>query len=122
MVARVRELRERHIAQGDLWWVEFDPFVGHEQAGRRPALIVSTDEFHKSAFGLVVVMPLTTQDHGYPTHVLLPGDTPGLRERSYVQAEQIWTVNTLRVHRRLGEIDPVSFNKVLHALSTILGL
>ena len=122
MVDRVGELRKRSIAQGELWWVDFDPVIGHEQADRRPALVVSTEEFHQSAYGLVIVMPLTTSDHGYPTHVLLPDDTPGLRERSFVQTEQIRTVSTLRVHRRLGAIDPVSLNNVFYALSTILGL
>ncbi len=50
---------------GDLIWIDFDPQAGHEQAKRRPALVV-TDQSYNRASGLAVVCPLTSQRKPYP--------------------------------------------------------
>jgi mRNA interferase MazF len=58
-------------ARGDLVWLEFDPQSGHEQAGRRPALVISHAAYNKKV-GLAVFCPITTQVKGYPFEVVLP--------------------------------------------------
>jgi mRNA interferase MazF len=55
---------------GDVVWLEFDPQVGHEQAGRRPALVLSPVNYNGKT-GLMVCCPLTTRIKGYPFEVLL---------------------------------------------------
>lgn len=59
---------------GDLIWTDFDPTRGREQAGRRPALVISSATFTKNA-GLAVVCSITSRVRPFPTSVILP---PGL--------------------------------------------
>lgn len=54
--------------KGDLVILTFDPSVGHEQQGRRPALIVSNETFNKHV-GLAIVCPITNTDRNFPFHV-----------------------------------------------------
>lgn len=56
---------------GDLIWTDFDPTRGREQAGRRPALVVSASAFSKNT-GLAVVCPITSRIRPFPTSVVLP--------------------------------------------------
>ena len=57
-------------AQGDLVLLNFTPQAGHEQAGRRPALVVSNESFHRYT-GLAIFCPVTNQIKDYPLHVRL---------------------------------------------------
>ena len=62
---------------GDLVWLTFDPQAGHEQRGRRPALILSPRAYNRRA-RLAIACPITSQVKGYPFEVLLPpGSTIG---------------------------------------------
>ncbi len=63
--------------RGDLIWLTFDPQVGHEQAGRRPALVLSPKSYNQKSY-LAILCPITSQIKGYPFEVLLPtGSTIG---------------------------------------------
>ena len=62
-------------ASGDLIWTDFDPGKGREQAGRRPALVVSAMEFTENT-GLAVVCPITPRVRPFPTSVVLPAGLP----------------------------------------------
>ena len=55
--------------QGEVIWIDFDPQAGHEQAGHRPALVLSKQVFNKS--GLAIVCPVTSQVKGHPIEVPL---------------------------------------------------
>ena len=56
--------------QGDLIWIEFNPQAGHEQAGLRPALVISPASYN-GAVGLALMCPITSKVKGYPFEVLL---------------------------------------------------
>lgn len=58
--------------KGDVIWLDFDPQAGHEQAGRRPALIISGQRYNQVT-GLAMVCPITTKVKGYPFEVGLTG-------------------------------------------------
>lgn len=60
---------------GDLVWTDFDPTVGREQAGRRPALVISPAAFALNT-GFVIVCPITTRVRPFPTSVVLPDGLP----------------------------------------------
>jgi mRNA interferase MazF len=60
---------------GDLIWTDFDPTRGREQAGRRPALVVSPAVFTENT-GLAVVCPVTSRIRPFPTSVVLPAGLP----------------------------------------------
>jgi mRNA interferase MazF len=57
--------------RGDIVWLTFDPQAGHEQSGRRPALVISPALYNRKA-GLFVACPITTRQKGYPFEVPLP--------------------------------------------------
>ncbi len=62
-------------AAGDLVWTDFDPTLGREQAGRRPALVVSPAAFTQNT-GFVLVCPITSRIRPFPTSVVLPQGLP----------------------------------------------
>jgi mRNA interferase MazF len=70
-VSAARYVPER----GDLLWLTFDPQAGHEQAGQRPALVLSPAAYNRRA-NLVLVCPITNQAKGYPFEVTLPAGLP----------------------------------------------
>lgn len=61
--------------RGDVIWLQFNPQAGHEQAGRRPALVVSPRSYNGKV-GLALVCPVTSRVKGYPFKVPLPGSLP----------------------------------------------
>jgi mRNA interferase MazF len=71
--------------RGDAVWITLDPQAGHEQAGRRPALVLSPAKYNGRA-GLALVCPITNQAKGYPFEVIVP---LGLRVGGVILADQI---------------------------------
>lgn len=84
-------------ARGDLVWLDFDPQSGHEQAGRRPALVLSPRLYHQAA-PYALVCPITSTIKGYPFEVVLP---EGLPIGGAVLADQVKSIN-----RRARRIEP----------------
>lgn len=62
---------------GDIVWLNFDPQAGHEQAGHRPALVLSPADYNGPR-GMMICCPLTTKAKGYPFEVGVPGDPPSV--------------------------------------------
>jgi len=108
------------LRRGDLVWVDLDPTAGREQRGRRPAVVVSSDDYLASVRGLVVVLPLTTTDRGWPHHVRVVA--AGLRKTSFVMTEQPRTVSAERIVRRLGRAAASTMRDVDMWLADFLGL
>lgn len=71
--------------RGDLVWLSFDPQAGHEQAGRRPAFVLSPEPYNRKT-GLLLACPVTSKVKGYPFEVPLPG---GLEVGGVILADQI---------------------------------
>lgn len=76
---------------GDLIWTDFDPGLGREQAGRRPALVVSPALFTRNT-GLAVVCPITSRVRPFPTSVVLP---PGLPVSGEILISHLRSIDTL---------------------------
>lgn len=72
-------------ARGDLIWITLNPQVGHEQAGRRPALVLSPSSYNGKV-GLAVLCPVTSQVKGYPFEVAIPS---GLKLGGVILADQV---------------------------------
>jgi mRNA interferase MazF len=63
---------KRYVPErGDIVWLQFDPQAGHEQSGKRPALVISPSAYN-GRVGLALLCPITSQIKGYPFEVLLP--------------------------------------------------
>jgi mRNA interferase MazF len=71
--------------RGDVLWLTFDPTLGHEQAGRRPALVLSPAAYN-ARVGLALVCPVTSRAKGYPFEVPLPA---GLDVRGAIISDQV---------------------------------
>ena len=103
--------------RGDVVWITLSPQAGHEQAGRRPAVVVSPAGYNAKV-GLALICPITGQVKGYPFEVLVP---TGLPVRGAVLADQIKSVDW-RARRAdlIGRL-PVAFvNTVLAKVKTLL--
>jgi mRNA interferase MazF len=101
--------------RGDFVWIDFDPQVGHEQAGRRPALVLSPGSYNR-ATGRALVCPITSKVKGYTFEVSVTGK----RVDGVVLADQIknleWSKqNTAFIERS----DPEVVEDVLAKLATL---
>jgi mRNA interferase MazF len=72
-------------SRGDAVWITFNPQAGHEQAGRRPALVVSPASYNGKV-GLAVLCPITSQVKGYPFEVTIPS---GLKVGGVILSDQV---------------------------------
>ena len=61
--------------RGDAVWITFTPQAGHEQAGRRPAIVLSPSAYNRKV-GLALLCPITNQIKGYPFEVRIPPNLP----------------------------------------------
>jgi mRNA interferase MazF len=99
------------MLRGEIWQVDFDPARGSEANKQRPAVIVSNNRANAAAArlgrGVVTVVPVTSNIANlYPFQVLLAAATTGLAVDSKAQAEQIRSVATQRLRRRIGQVSP----------------
>ena len=103
---------------GDLIWLTFDPQAGHEQAGRRPALVLSPKPYNQRS-GLALVCPVTSQLKGYPFEVPLP---PGCGVTGAILADHLKSLDwKARKTERIGRITPLILSGVLARLAPLLG-
>lgn len=103
--------------RGDAVWINFNPQAGHEQAGRRPAIVLSPSSYNRKV-GLAIFCPITSQIKGYPFEVVIPA---GLKVTGAVLSDQVknldWKVRDTELIVRL----PASvINEVLKKLKTLL--
>ncbi len=104
-------------SKGDLMVLTFDPQSGHEQRGRRPALVVSNDLFNRHT-GLCIACPITNTRRDYPFHVALP---PGTGVTGYVMVEQVKSIDfRSREAKRLGAAPEAMLEEVLSILDACI--
>lgn len=90
--------------RGEVWLVDLNPTKGHEQAGKRPGLVISDDIFNAGPSGLVVILPLTAKNKNIPLHEMIAPPEGGLKEVSYVKCEDIRPVSKQRLLARIGMV------------------
>ena len=100
------------VSRFQVYLVRLDPTQGREIRKTRPCLIISPDEMNRS-ISTVIVAPMTTQGHDYPTRV--PVRFQG--KNGKIVLDQIRTVDKSRLLRRLGRIDPSAARKTLALLA-----
>ncbi len=108
--------------RGDIWLIDLNPTRGHEQAGKRPGLVVSVDLFNQGPAGLVVVIPLTTREKGIPFHVEIKPPEGGVTKRSFVKCEDLRSVSKERLVQRLGRATRNTLAAVEDRLGILLDL
>jgi len=104
-------------SKGDFITLSFDPQAGHEQKGRRPALVVSNDLFNKHT-GLAIVCPLTNTARGFPFHLPVPAKSS---LTGFVMVEQVKSVDFAMRRAKFVEQAPGEFvEEVLALIDTCL--
>jgi mRNA interferase MazF len=117
MVDPTPPIRTIAPARGDIVWLEFDPQAGHEQAGTRPALVLSPVEYQRKA-GLMLCCPITNQVKGYPFEVALDAKSDA---RGVVLADQVKSVDwQARKARRKGRVSPAVLSAVSARIKALL--
>jgi len=111
-----------HPSRGEIWLVDLNPIKGHEQAGKRPALIVSTNYFNSGPAELVVVVPLTTTQTRIPLHVEIHPPEGGLDRESFIKCENIRSVAKERLLKKMGSVSDETISKVEERLVFLLDL
>jgi mRNA interferase MazF len=109
-------------ARGEVWLASLDPTRGHEQAGRRPVVIVSDDLFNRGPAGLVIVLPVTTRLRSVRSHVVLEPPEGGLKSTSVILCEAVRSIATERLTVRWGAVSALTLAKVEDALRILMRL
>ncbi len=103
--------------QGDLVAISFDPQAGHEQKGRRPALVVSNSKFNKRT-GLMMCCPLTNTDRGIPFHIPIPTASS---LTGFIMVEQVKSLDyRARRATRIGKVNQSTLAEVQAILEACL--
>jgi mRNA interferase MazF len=104
--------------RGDVVWLSFTPQAGHEQAGRRPAVVLSPKAYNQKV-GLAIFCPITNQIKGYPFEVLLPkeGGVTGV-----ILSDQVKSLDwRVRKAEFVGSLPEEVISHVLTKLGLLLG-
>ena len=105
--------------RGDAVWIDFSPQAGREQAGRRPAVVLSPAAYNEKV-GLAVLCPITNQIKGYPFEVAVP---PGLPVTGVILSDQVKSVDWR--HRNasvIAHLPGKTVGEVLRRIGTLLDL
>jgi mRNA interferase MazF len=104
-------------SRGDVVWLQFNPQVGHEQAGRRPALVVSPDAYNRKV-GLALLCPITSRIKGYPFEVLLPDR---LKVKGVVLSDRVKSLDwRAREAELICKLPDAEMNEVLKRLRALV--
>lgn len=102
---------------GDLVWLHFDPQAGHEQAGHRPALVLTPARYN-GLRGMMICCPMTSRIKNYPFEVMVSHDPP-----SAVLADQVKSLDwRARKAARKGKVDPHVLAEVRAKIRSLLML
>ena len=109
---------EEHVPQrGDAVWIRLSPQAGHEQAGRRPAVVLSPGAYNAKV-GLAILCPITSHVKGYPFEVRLPA---GLPVTGVVLADQVKSLDwRARAAEPICGLPEETVGEVLRKLATLL--
>ena len=103
------------ISQYHVYLVNLDPTLGHEIKKTRPCLVVSPDEMNRY-LKTVMIAPMTTQSHDYPSRVMLRFE----RKHAWIVLDQIRTVDRVRLVKELGKLDVRHICKVKDVIREML--
>jgi mRNA interferase MazF len=102
---------------GDIVWIMFNPQAGHEQAGHRPALVLSPKAYNGKV-GLAILCPITSQTKGYPFEVSIPD---GLKINGAILSDQVKSLDwKARQAEFVCKLPSDAFNEVVQKLSTLI--
>lgn len=108
--------------RGEVWLADLDPTEGHEQAGRRPVVVVSVDPFNAGRSGLVVVLPLTSHLRQLPLHVAVSPPEGGLRLPSVILCDAVRSIDRGRLIDCWGMLEASTLTQIEGCLRRLFGI
>lgn len=103
--------------RGDVVWIDFDPQAGHEQPGRRPAIVISPKYYNRRA-NLAIICPITNQKKDYPFEVVIP---PELKVTGVILSDQARNLDwKARNATPITKLPAVVVEEVLKKLRTLV--
>jgi mRNA interferase MazF len=112
---------DAELAPGVIAWAALEPVRGREQGGHRPVLVIASAGFLDAVTTLVIVLPITTTDRGWPNHIRVD-ETSGLDRPSWIMTEQPRTLSRDRLTRVAGEVSADCLASVRSWLGDFLDL
>jgi mRNA interferase MazF len=111
-------MEKEYIPQrGDLIWIDMQPQAGHEQSGRRPAIVLSPENYNDKV-GLALLCPITNQVKGYPFEVILP---EGLKVTGVILSDQLKSLDwKIRKAAFIDTVPDHTIEETLKKASTLL--
>ena len=109
------------LAPGIIAWAALEPVRGREQGGHRPVLVIASAGYLDAVTSLVIALPITTTDRGWPNHIRVDGPS-GLDPPSWIMTEQPRTLSRDRLTRIAGEISTDCLTSVRSWLGDFLDL
>ncbi len=109
-------------SRGEVWMVDLNPTKGHEQAGKRPVLVISVNTFNNSLAGLIIVIPITSKAKGIPYHIEINPPEGGLKERSFIKCEDIRSITKERLSQCFGTVSSETLQLVEDRIRLLIGL
>jgi mRNA interferase MazF len=110
------------VSTAEVWEAYLDPVVGHEQGGRRPVVIVSTNRLHEIPNALVFVVPCTARNRLVRSHVLVTLSDGIPPRESFAMTEQVRSVSRQRLRKRIGVIDPETLRLIRRRVTWFMEL
>ena len=107
------------ILRGEIRWADLNAVRGHEQAGKRPVLVLSHDVFNERS-GTVIAVALTSQEPRVGFPLTMEIQVGGLPKRSWVKISQIRTLSTERLGRRLARVSDEALVHIVEGLNEIV--
>ena len=111
-------VKEQYIPdRGDLVWIQFNPQSGHEQSGKRPALVLSPVTYNGKV-GLALFCPVTSKAKGYPFEVVIPQDLP---IEGVILSDQIKSLDwQSRQAKFICRVPKKTLDEVLHKVDLLI--
>ena len=107
------------VLRGEIYWADLAPTRGHEQAGKRPVLVISHDVFNERS-GTVIALALTSQPQRVGLPLALKIESVRLPKPSWVKISQMRTLSTERLRGRLGRVSPEELAAAIEGLFELI--
>jgi mRNA interferase MazF len=107
------------ILRGDIWWADLDPVVGHEQAGRRPIVVISHDVLNNKS-GTVIALAITSREPRVGFPLAMPITSVRLPKASWIKLNQVRTLSTERLGKRIGRLSPDELAEVIEGVMELI--
>lgn len=108
------------ILRGDIIWADLDPVRGHEQGGRRPVVVISSERLNTASAATVIAMALTTRPQRLPFPFVLELESSPSGRRSWVKLSQVRVLSHKRLGNKIGRVSDYELGLLVKGLNELM--